>query len=286
VSTQICVNCHSDSDPANFTPAGEDTPPPYYFTPDADHPGKPTDPCNLSPAFVEKMRNGGFIVGSLDGLNNDGDEDASGQLYDQFDPDCQADLCDGVVCDDGNICTDDDCDPATGNCVFTDNTAPCDDGLLCTINDACAGGACISGPPLVCNDANLCTADACDPGTGQCVFTPIPPPLEVGSLDLPDATTVVWGASPNATHWNSYRGTIPNAGLGSRLPGSVYDHTCLESADAGGDGATLSTDGSTPPVGTAFYYDSTGENVCLEGPLGSDYLGAVRPNSAPCPTPP
>jgi hypothetical protein len=288
VSTQICVTCHSDSDPANFTPAGEDTLPPHYFTPDPNHPKKPTDPCNPSPDFVEKMRGGNPPVplGSLDGLNNDGDEDASGPLYDQFDPDCQADLCDGVVCDDGNICTDDACDPATGACEFTDNTEPCDDGLLCTINDACAGGVCVSGPPLPCNDANLCTADSCDPGTGQCVFTPIPPPLAVGSLNLPNATTVVWAASPNAAHWNSYRGTIPIGGLGTRLPGSPYDHACFESANAAGDGATLSTDLTDPAIGTAFYYDSTGENVCVEGPLGTDSSGVVRPNTAPCPTPP
>jgi hypothetical protein len=118
------------------------------------------------------------------------------------------------------------------------------------------------------------------------VFTPIPPPLGVGSLDLPDATTVAWGASANAAHWNSYRGTIPNDMLGTRLPGSVYDHTCYESADAAGDGATLSTDGSAPSLGTAFYYDATGENVCVEGPLGQDSSGAIRPNASPCPTPP
>ena len=105
-------------------------------------------------------------------------------------------------------------------------------------------------------------------------------------LDLQNATTVIWSASANAAHWNSYRGTIPNGMLGTRLPASVYDHTCLESADALGDGATLSTDLTDPPLGTSFYYDSTGENVCMEGPLGSDSSGGVRPNTAACPTPP
>lgn len=288
VSTQICVTCHSDADPANFTPAGEDTPPPYYFTPDPDHPDKPTDPCNPGPDFVEKMKSGNPPVplGSLDGLNNDGDEDTLGPLYDQFDPDCGADLCAGVVCDDGNVCTDDSCDPATGECVVADNTAPCDDGLLCTVNDACAGGVCLSGAPLVCDDGIICTADSCDPGTGQCVFTPVSPPLEAGQIDLADALTIVWSAGANATHYNSYRGTIPNDLLGSRLPGSVYDHTCYESADTGGDGATLSIDPATPSLGTAFYYDATGENVCVEGPLGSSSTGVLRPNAAPCPTPP
>ncbi len=286
VSTRICANCHADANPANFVAAGENVAPPYYFTPDANHPDKPTDPCNPAPDYVEKMRNSGLIVGSLDGLNNDGDRDVNGPLYDQFDPDCRADLCAGKVCDDSNVCTDDRCDPATGNCVFTNNTAPCDDGLLCTVNDACVGGVCVSGNPVHCDDGNVCTTDSCDSGTGQCVFLPIPLPLEVGRLDFTDIRTLIWDPSPNATHWNSYRGTIPSRGLGSRLPGSVYDHTCYESGDAASDGATLSIDPSTPPLGTAFYYDATGENACAEGPLGSSSSGAVRPNTAPCPTPP
>ena len=64
-------------------------------------------------------------------------------------------------CDDGNICTDDTCDPQTG-CINEANTAPCSDGTVCTINDTCADKACVSGPPLNCNDGNVCTDDTCD----------------------------------------------------------------------------------------------------------------------------
>src|SRR5439155_462928 len=52
-------------------------------------------------------------------------------------------------CDDGNVCTTDSCDPATG-CVHAPNTVPCDDGSACTTNDTCSGGTCVGGPPLVC----------------------------------------------------------------------------------------------------------------------------------------
>jgi hypothetical protein len=49
-----------------------------------------------------------------------------------------------VACDDGNPCTADACDPATG-CTFSaagaDGTS-CDDGDACTDNDVCGGGAC------------------------------------------------------------------------------------------------------------------------------------------------
>src|SRR5881398_2893725 len=68
-----------------------------------------------------------------------------------------ADTCAGGVCvggsapncSDGNVCTDDACDPATG-CVNTPNTAACTDGNACTTADTCAGGVCVGGPPPFC----------------------------------------------------------------------------------------------------------------------------------------
>ena len=78
-------------------------------------------------------------------------------------------LCDGIVCDDQNPCTDDTCNPADGRCVFTNNDAnACSDGNLCT-TDACVSGACV-GSPVTCNDSNPCTTDTCNTSTG-CVFT-------------------------------------------------------------------------------------------------------------------
>lgn len=68
-----CIDCHSN-DPA---PLPEDTLPSYYFTPDANHPSKPDNPCNPSPGFPENY------AGSVMGLDNDGD-----LLYDTDDPDC------------------------------------------------------------------------------------------------------------------------------------------------------------------------------------------------------
>jgi cysteine-rich repeat protein len=45
-------------------------------------------------------------------------------------------------CDDGNLCTDDSCDPAIG-CVNTNNTAPCNDDNACTQTDVCSAGSCV-----------------------------------------------------------------------------------------------------------------------------------------------
>ena len=48
------------------------------------------------------------------------------------------------VCDDGDPCTDDACDPVVG-CVTVQNTEPCDDGNPCTQGDVCAAGVCVGG---------------------------------------------------------------------------------------------------------------------------------------------
>lgn len=97
-------------------------------------------------------------------------------------------------------------------------------------------------------------------------------------------TTVAWTASPDATEFNTYRGTLPSHMMGSRA--QPYDHACFESADAAGNGATLSTDGTAPAVGTGFYYLIDGENACGEGSLGNGSNGNPRPNASACPTPP
>ncbi len=71
-----------------------------------------------------------------------------------------------ITCDDGNLCTDDACDPAQG-CVAVANAAPCDDGDLCTLNDICAASKC-AGAVNACDDKNVCTVDLCDSKTGTC----------------------------------------------------------------------------------------------------------------------
>ncbi len=81
---------------------------------------------------------------------------------------CQAGVCvagEFTNCNDGTPCTDDDCEPDIG-CTHFINTAPCEDGNACTTNDVCVVGYCHSGVPVSCDDANVCTADACDPASG------------------------------------------------------------------------------------------------------------------------
>lgn len=73
-----------------------------------------------------------------------------------------------LTCADGNPCTDDVCTPHVG-CQNPNNAAPCDDGDPCTVAEACSAGACAGGIPNACDDANPCTADVCEAGSGNCL---------------------------------------------------------------------------------------------------------------------
>jgi len=75
--------------------------------------------------------------------------------------------------DDGNICTDEVCDPGApgadaDGCTHPANTAACDDTLFCTEGDVCDAGLC-AGTAIDCGDGNLCTTDTCDEGADECV---------------------------------------------------------------------------------------------------------------------
>ena len=208
---------------------------------------------------------------------------------------CTVDACDPATgaclnqvldCNDGNPCTVDSC--ANGLCradpVFG---IACEDGSLCTVGDACGrdatgAPACI-GAPVNCSDGDVCTADVCDEATGACRNPRLPLSLVTGHVMLSN-DKMSWSPTPDASHWNTYRGTIPAAGLGSRTP--PYDHVCFESDDAAGDGALVSVDPENPRVGSAYYYVITGEGTCGESAPGVDSDLTPRPLPFPCPTPP
>lgn len=61
----ICLACHEDSDPANYTTVGEDILPPFYANPGSGHPNIPTDGCN-----EDGSEN---FAGDSQGQDNDGD---------------------------------------------------------------------------------------------------------------------------------------------------------------------------------------------------------------------
>jgi hypothetical protein len=89
---------------------------------------------------------------------------------------CQNNVCVGgnpVVCSPLDQCHDaGTCNTGTGVCsnpTKSDGSA-CTDGNACTQTDTCQGGTCTGSNPVFCNDSNPCTDDACNPGTGLCMF--------------------------------------------------------------------------------------------------------------------
>jgi hypothetical protein len=91
-------------------------------------------------------------------------------------------LCEGVVCeDDGNECTDDVCDPATGTCqhVTVEDETSCEFGELPGL---CKAGVCVDA--MLCegieceDDGNECTDDVCNPATGSCEHVTLPDDTE------------------------------------------------------------------------------------------------------------
>jgi hypothetical protein len=87
-----------------------------------------------------------------------------------------AETCDGagvcqpgtaLVLDDSNPCTIDSCDPLSGPVHEPSVGASCADDDVCNGAETCDGsGVCQPGTPLVVDDGNPCTGDACDPILG------------------------------------------------------------------------------------------------------------------------
>ncbi len=67
-----------------------------------------------------------------------------------------------VLCDDGDACSIDACDPDTEQCLVDHPAVDCDDSLYCTLDscDSVAGGCVYQ--PRDCSDGDLCTIDACN----------------------------------------------------------------------------------------------------------------------------
>ena len=91
------------------------------------------------------------------------------------------------ITSDGNECTFDECDPATGNIIHppVPSGTPCEDGDACTI-DICDAGACAVHDPLPIDDDEPCTVDSCDPATGV-VHTPLPAGTRCGAFGTCDS---------------------------------------------------------------------------------------------------
>jgi len=141
-----------------------------------------------------------------------------------------------VSCGDGNSCTTDSCDSATG-CVFSINSDPCSDGDGCTTNDTCGGG--------ICNGGTVITA-----------------PPEIQNIAVAaDKATYGWPAATYATRYDVARGGTGAFPVG---PGGD-DEVCFDNLL----GTTLN-DPAVPDPGTGFWYLARGANACGTGSYGTE----------------
>ncbi len=137
---------------------------------------------------------------------------------------CTAGVCAGktVDCADGNPCTADTCDPATGcvNANEPDGTG-CTDGNLCTESDQCLQGTC-TGQPVNCDDGEVCTLDQCAPDSG-CSNTPVAEvSIAVDDLSLDAKDVVVQGCTLSVAGMHLFQSlTLLEGGVLTHPPASI-----------------------------------------------------------------
>ncbi len=178
------------------------------------------------------------------------------------------------VCNDNNACTDDSCDAATGNCLFTPfpaskcggGTSVCVPSVGCVTPPSCPSGTCANmpcytqtcvngacvpnSPGTVCDDGNACTTDTCDAVKG-CVYTPYSCPQTSACF----ATTCVPGS-----------GTQPNCRVGSASASCSDNNACTD-------------DSCVDPTGCVFTnYTCSASTVPCSFQSGCDGLGLAQPN--------
>jgi cysteine-rich repeat protein len=127
-------------------------------------------------------------------------DDGNTTAGDGCEPDCTFTCHNDAECpDDANVCTVAGiCDPSFHTCLYlpgeTDGTI-CDPGNPCTGVGSCLDGVCVYSAPRVCDDGLPCTADACDPATGECshVAQPEGAACDDGMFCLTNDVCTSWG---------------------------------------------------------------------------------------------
>ena len=178
---------------------------------------------------------------------------------------CESGIPQAVMCEDGNVCTDETCDPITG-CESTNNTAACEDGIACTEGDQCSEGTCLGGLPNAnrCDDANVCTDEVCAAGIG-CRYTDNSDPCDSG-LACTVADICVDGACAGGTDLCP-AGRFCSPETGVCVPGyadfvlRAYNDLAWRSGQTTDNISLISADGSG--------LDTTGEMIDYESGEGT-----------------
>jgi hypothetical protein len=181
---------------------------------------------------------------------------------------CDDGFCTGgfANCDDGNPCTTDFCDPASGcvhvqipDCSHCVTNEDCNDADVCTV-DRCTNGDC-NYRPVSCNDNNPCTTDRCVVGpTGNAACSYSPNPGAACNDNNPCTVTDI---------------CVSNKCVGSGALECDDDNVCtIDSCD--------------PAVGCVHKPVSCNDNnscttdVCVVGPTGAPACSYTPRNGQPC----
>lgn len=90
-----------------------------------------------------------------------------------FDPTLGGPCTEDAQCDDDVPCTYDVCDAELSRCRNIPDDAQCDDGVYCNGRERCVPRrGCAPGPPVTCQDGDVCTIDRCVEETRSCEHLP------------------------------------------------------------------------------------------------------------------
>jgi len=153
---------------------------------------------------------------------------------------CQGGVCVGqnpVVCpSDGNICTTEACNPATGQCESNNNTNACDDGNPCTTGDQCGPALAenfdgVTAPDLPVNWSS--SADGGTPWTTVVTSFDTPPNSAFGADGATPADESLVSPLINIATATAQL-TFRNRWRMEQFAGTFYDGAVLEIDIAGG----------------------------------------------------
>jgi hypothetical protein len=181
----------------------------------------------------------------------------------------------GYTCNDGNVCTDDFC-TGNGGCGVNNNGVGCNDGNACTQTDTCDESFCVGANPVDCDDANECTADACDTTTGSCSNNPIV--AQACDDGEPCTTASECDASGACIGTNNL---LCNDGVDCTSDSCLNGTGCQFSADDAqcDDDATCTSDSCDAANGCVFIGDNA---ACNDGVACTDDACAGTPGGDGC----
>lgn len=144
-----------------------------------------------------------------------------------------------VGCNDGNSCTADSCDTASGKCVHAPSPGVtiCSDGNVCTVNDFCLNGSCLS-IFSACDDSNPCTIDSCSASDGGPVCSVKNAPDGTGCDDGNACTTTdictagACGGTDKCVYTSPYSDTFPCGSNNWSFPPSPSENALSWGIDA------------------------------------------------------